>query len=326
MVSFDNILKASHLAARGKSRRSGAVARFLVDAETEAFELERELRDGTYRPGPLFEFTIFDPKVRKISAAPFRDRVVHHCMMSVLAPIFERRMVFESFACRKRKGQHAALFYAQKQLRRHEFFIKLDIRQFFASLDHRVVLESLYRCVKDHRVGQLMEVIVRHPQSHGLPLGNLTSQWLANLTLDRLDHFVKEQLRVRGYLRYMDDFVLFGDDRQQLRRAEQQLERFLVEVLGLQIKSAATVRGPSSGGLPFLGWMVYPRLMRLRRDSIQRSKNRLREQAYRRVRGEISEETFVSAVRSVLAHLDAGGAQGLRRRLFLDWVEVPGAP
>lgn len=215
VIGLENLLAAARRAARGKRGQAG-VARFLADREPLCLALQRDLETGTYRPGEPTTFTILDPKERLISAAPFRDRVLHHALMAVLEPVFERRMVFESFACRKRKGTHAALAHARGLVRRFGWLLKLDVAKCFDSLDHEVVLGAVARVVKDRRVLAVLETIVRSSGGAapdggrvGLPIGNLTSQWLANLVLDGLDHHVKEVLRVPGYVRYMDDFGLF---------------------------------------------------------------------------------------------------------------------
>ena len=151
IVAFENLRTSALRAARGKRRVAGA-ASFLADLELRVLRLQRELEAGTWRPGRAFTFTIHDPKTRTITAAPFRDRVVHHALVDRLEPVFERRMVFESFACRRGKGTHAALGHARRQFRRFAFFLKLDVRKCFDSLDHEVVLGTLARAVKDRRV------------------------------------------------------------------------------------------------------------------------------------------------------------------------------
>lgn len=211
IVSFANLTRAARRAALGKCEVAG-VARFLADLEPNVLRLQRELEAGEWRPGQAFTFEIHDPKTRTITAAPFRDRVVHHALIDVLEPHLERRMVHESFACRRGKGTHTALRHARSLVRRHRWFLKLDVRKCFASLDHSVVCLAFARVLKDRRALDLIECIVRSggKDGVGLPIGNLTSQWACNLVLDQLDHQVKEHLCIPGYVRYMDDFVLFA--------------------------------------------------------------------------------------------------------------------
>lgn len=317
VTAFENLRRAALRASRGKRRVAG-VARFLAELEPELFRLQEELRSGAWGPGPSFRFVIHDPKRRTITAAPFPDRVVHHALIGGLEPVFDRRMVYESFACRRGKGTHAALAHARGLVRRHACFLKLDVRKCFESLDHGVVLGTLRRCVKDRRTLDLCERIVAAGGSGGvgLPIGNLTSQWFANLVLDRLDHFVKEELGVRGYVRYMDDFALFGEGKDELRCQHDAVQAFLRERLRLELKERATILAPCSQGLPFLGWRVYRGTTRLRPQSLRRLRARIRHRRWELERGAIGEADFRASLRSVCEHLRHGDTLSLRRRWF----------
>lgn len=317
IVSFDNLVRAARRAALGK-RRVRAVARFLDRLEPACLELQRELAHGIWRPGRPLEFRIFDPKERVITAAPFRDRVVHHALIDVLEPIFERRMIHRSYACRRGKGTHAALREAQRLVRAHGWFLKLDIARCFDSLDHDVVLGTVGRCVRNRRVLALCEVIVRAggKDGVGLPIGNLTSQWFCNLVLDRLDHHVKEQLRVPGYLRYMDDFVLLGGSKRLLRAAHRELAPWLLHTLALRLKARATILAPVREGLPFLGWRIYRGMLRLRPENLRRTRRRLQLREKQFLRGEIDETQLAACTGSVIAHLRSGQTRALRQRIF----------
>jgi hypothetical protein len=318
VIAFENLLRAAARAARGKRGRTG-VARFLERLEPELLALqgEGELHGGTYRPGRPITFRISDPKNRTISAAPFRDRVVHHALIGPLEPILDRRMLDESFACRRGKGSHAALRHARRLVRRHEFFLKMDVRGFFESLHHHVVLETLQRFVKDRDVLRLIERIVRDGhRNRGLPIGSLTSQWFANIVLDRLDHETKQVWRVPGYVRYMDDFVLFADDKGRLRELLPRTRAYLEDNLKLTLKDRATILAPVEQGLPFLGWRIYRGTTRLRTSNLRRTRRRLNSRVRAHQRGRMSEQQLADAVRSVTAHLAHGDTLALRRGLF----------
>ncbi len=319
VTSFENLCRAARRAARAKRGQAG-VAAFLERLEPEALRLQRELASGAWRPGRPTTFTITDPKQREITAAPFADRVVHHGLVDVLEPHLDRRMIFESFACRRGKGTHAAVRHAQAQVRRHAFFLKMDVRHFFASLRHDVVMETIHRVVKGRSVLALCERIVRGAPgartSVGLPIGNLTSQWFANLVLDSLDHHVKEVLRMPGYVRYMDDFVLFAGDKARLRDAATEVAGYLADPLGLVPKAGATILAPAWRGLPFLGWQVFPGTLRLRPANLARMRRRLRRRAWEVRTGRIGASTYRAAAQSAAAHLSQGGTLGLRRDLF----------
>jgi hypothetical protein len=318
ITSFCNLCRAAERAAAGKRAVAG-VARFLDRLEPEALRLSRELRDGSYRPGRPVTFVVRDPKVREITAAPFRDRVVHHALIDVLEPCFDRRMVPYSFACRRGKGQHAALAWAQQLVRRHGWFLKLDVKGFFPSLAHDVVLDTLLRLVKDRQAFALCETIVRASgaDGRGLPIGHLTSQWFANLVLDRMDHWLTEQVRVPGYVRYMDDFVLFGADKARLRGWLGEVADWLL-ARGLRLKERATLLAPVTQGLPFLGFRIYPGLRRLRPQNLRRARARLRQRRWQFRCGLFDEEQLADCTRSVLAWLAHGNTLALRRAWFAD--------
>jgi RNA-directed DNA polymerase len=315
VTSFDNLLRATSRAARGK-RRLQAVARFLADREPELLALRRELLDQRYQPGRMSTFVIHDPKRRTISVAPFRDRVVHHAVIDVLEPVFDRRMLHASFACRRGKGTHAALDHAQRLVRRCRWFLKMDVEAFFASIPHAVVLDTIGRMIKGAPLLRLIERIViagGDGEGRGLPIGNLTSQWFANLVLGPVDRLVVEQLRMPGYLRYMDDFVVFADAREPLREARARVEAQL-EALGLRAKARATMLAPTRDGLPFLGFLVFPALRRVRPDNRRRVIRRWKHRLWQYRRGELDEQALADCLRSMMAHLDQGTTRAWRRR------------
>tara|TARA_R110002072_G_scaffold302737_2_gene488219 strand:- start:47076 stop:48134 length:1059 start_codon:yes stop_codon:yes gene_type:complete len=316
IVSFDNLCRAAHAASRSKRAVRG-VAQFLERLEPEVLQLQRELVDGSYRPGTPFTFVVHDPKVREITAAPFRDRVVHHALIDPLEPWLDRRMIAHSYACRRGKGQHRALCHARQLLRRNDWFLKLDVRAFFPSLRHCVVLDALQRVVKDRRWLKLAEVIVRAGgcDNVGLPIGHLTSQWSANLVLDGMDHWICEALRVPGYLRYMDDFVLFADSKPWLRQAQAEVAAHL-GAIGLELKVRATVLATARQGLPFLGFRIYRGTTRLRPENLHRTKARLRRRQWQFEQGVFDEDRLADCPRSVAAHLNHGDTLALRRSWF----------
>lgn len=207
-----NIWAAYKNAARGK-RYKPAAASFEYDLEENLIEIERELRDETYQPGGYHSFEIQKPKRRLINAAPFRDRVVHHALMNMIEPLFERQFIFDSYANRKGKGTHAALDRCTYFLRQYKYVMHLDVRQFFPSMDHEILISILTRTIGDTRTMNLAGKIVTSGagiqageyemayfpdddlfavhRPHGLPIGNLTSQHWANVYLNELDQYAK---------------------------------------------------------------------------------------------------------------------------------------
>ena len=273
--------------------------------EPELLRLQVELQSGRYQPGVHRTFMISDPKPRRIAKAPFRDRVVHHAVVQVLQPLYESCFLFDSYATRPGKGTHAAIRRAQLFVRRWPWYLKMDVEHYFESVDHDMMLDLLQRKLKDRRLLALLERIIRNsdPPGRGLPIGNLTSQFLANVYLDPFDHYVKETLRAPGYLRYMDDFVLFSSDRQQLRDLCPLLAAYLAERLNLRLKDKATWLNRSNHGLSFLGRRIFPHYVRLRPANRRRSLKRMQAKLTAWAAGEVSDSHLERSLTSTHGHL-----------------------
>ena len=260
LCSFEHLRQACRRARKG-ARNHPDTAAFLFEQEQSLLTLQKELTAGSYRPQVLRSFQISDPKPRIIQAAPFRDRVVHHALCAVLAPLLERSAIDHSFACRIGKGQQRALLQAQKQARKYAFCLKIDILHFFEHLHHPTLMSMLHTRCADRDVLELCQIFLRNGQAaegRGVPIGNLTSQLFANFYLDKLDHFVVHHTPIQGLNRYMDDILLFAQDKDVLWNSLQELEAFLGSSLQLHLKSSATRLMPSSMGIPYLGFRVYP--------------------------------------------------------------------
>jgi retron-type reverse transcriptase len=318
VVDYAALRAAAHRAARGKRRRP-EVAAFLVDEERYLLTLRRELEAGTYQPGAHATFTVHDPKTRLISAPPFRDRVVHHALCHVLEPVLERVAIPDSYACRKGKGSHAAILRAQALAKQHPFALHLDVRRFFDSVDHGVLKTLVRRLIKDARILDLVDRIIDHgppgrPPGKGLPIGNLTSQHLANLYLSSLDHHVKEVLHARAYVRYMDDLLLLGE-KHELWQWREAIEQFLSDRLLLTLKPEATTLAPVTEGITFLGLRLFPGVIRL----TPRSRRRLVRVLRRASTGEREhldpEPRRIASVASRVGHTRIADAFRLRRKV-----------
>ena len=228
ICALENLYTAARKARKRKTRKEN-VERFELHRERFLRQLHEELLTGRYRPSGYREFRIHDPKTRLIRAAPYRDRVVHHALCNVIELPISRRFVYESFSCQKGKGTGLAREHARRHTNRHRYVLKCDVRTFFHSIDHAVLLEKLGRVIGCRATLRLCARIIDSSRDedvdcaagesrgtsrpHGLPIGNLTSQLWANLFLDRLDHVIKEELRVKAYARYTDDFLLWADDK-----------------------------------------------------------------------------------------------------------------
>lgn len=302
-------------AALGKRERA-PVARFLAHAERELSELGEELAAMRYAPRPYTQFRIRDPKPRTITCADFRDRVVHHALCDICGPVIERRFIADSFACRSGKGAHRAVVRAQEFSRRHPYFLKTDVQAYYDSVDIDTAIGLMERVFREEPVRQLWQTILQHPfpnqaRRKGLPIGNLTSQWTANLYLDGLDHRIREDWRLPGYVRYMDDFVAWADDKDTLWWLRDSVADWLKEERGLLLKASATHVAPTGEGLPFLGMRVFPGMLRLQHGRLARMRRLLRQREREYLSGAIRGEGLTASVRAMTGIHAFWGLKGL---------------
>jgi retron-type reverse transcriptase len=334
LASFENLYRAAHDAQRAK-RFKPAVARFHYDVARSLVELRDELLEGRYRPGPYRTFTIYEPARRYISAAPYRDRVVHHALCNVMEPLFERSFIFDSYANRTGKGTHRALDRCTQYARRFRYVLQGDIRLFFPSIDHEILLARLARRIYDPPAMDLARMILEHSNAQpaadfyfpgddlftpferrkGLPIGNLTSQFWANVYLDPFDHYLRDELGVPGYLRYVDDFLVFADDKQALAKWLEAAGRQL-DGLRLRLNERKTRIYPVDEGIAFLGFRVFPNNRRLLPKSVKRARRRLARLAQACRSGRIGVREVSQSVAAWIAHAAHGDTRGLRRRLL----------
>ena len=340
VTSWPNLMEAARAAARGKRRRPD-VARFLLNLEPNLCRIQRDLLEGSYEPGAYRTHWIHDPKPRQISAAPFRDRVVHHALTRVLEPVFERRFVANSYASRKGFGQHKALERAREAFERYPYVLKCDVRKYFSSIDHTILKDLLERVVKCRPTLDLAARIIdgSNPQEEaaayfpgddlftpferrrGLPIGNQASQFFANVYLNPLDHFATRDLRPALYLRYVDDFVLFGDDKSRLRDMRGAMQEFLAG-LRLRLHAGKSRVYRCEEGVPLLGWRMFPGCARLPRRHVVRVRRRLREVCAAYHAGDLDFESVRRRVHAWLGHSAFGRTWKLRRQLFDSFILV----
>jgi len=322
ICAFDNLYQAFHSARKGKRSRP-EVAAFEYHLEPELWQLQQELEEKTYQPGPYHHFYIIERKKRKISAAPFRDRVVHHALCRVIQPIFEARFIHGSYACRVGKGTHRAANRAQEFARRNAYCLKGDVQQFFPSIDHAILRDILARRIADQDVLWLVDQILRsgagvldseytmqwfpgddlwaslRPRS--LPIGNLTSQFWANTYLDHLDQFVKRDLKCAAYVRYADDFLLFHPDKTVLHAWREAIIDCLAR-LRLKLHERKSVVFPIRDGIDFVGYRIFVDHRRLRKDNVRAFAQRLRALRDAYHRGEVALTAIHPSIQSWIAH------------------------
>lgn len=345
-ATFPALREAARRAARGKRRKPGAAA-FLARLEPELLALERGLQDGTWQPGGHTAFEVHDPKRRIVSAAPFRDRVVHHALCAATAPLFERRFIFDSYANREGKGTHAAVARYERFRDRHRCVLRCDIYRYFPAVDHAVLKADIARVVPCARtrdvIGRIIDgsnpqepVLIHYPgddllapieRRRGLPIGNLTSQLFANVFLDPIDHLIKDRLRVPGYVRYVDDLALFHDDLGALVEIRAALTAGLA-ARRLSPHPRKTWIAPTSDPARFLGFEVFrDGRRRLPAENVSRFRNRLRGLRDRWRAGTVEEPEVRARIGSWIAHACHADTWRLRQAMLGGgWFDPAGTP
>ncbi len=311
----ENLELAFCKALRGKRRREDA-QEFAARREENLERLAEDLSAGTVAVGEGTQFTIYDPKKRLITAPCFRERVLHHAIMNVCEPVFERSLIADTFACRRGKGRIAALLRARQFAAQHACFLKMDVRKYFDSVSHEVLLGKLARLFKDVPLLELFRRIIESYASapgRGLPIGSLTSQHFANFYLGPLDRLVKQDLRVAGYARYMDDFGLWEDDSRQLTVKMGQVTEFLGDELRLTPNPPSYVQRTRQG-MDWLGCRVYPSHMTLNRRSRRRFAHKLRVYEAMFAAGQMDECELQRRVESLVAFTRTEGVSSWQFR------------
>jgi RNA-directed DNA polymerase len=325
IIDRENLRIAVHKALRGKQSRADARA-FLAGLDENLDALRSSLQDATVVLGESHQFTIRDPKERVVTAPCFRERVLHHAIMNVCEPVFERWLISDTFACRQGKGRLAALDRARKFAACHPFFLKLDVRKYFDSVPHDVLYSRLDRLIEDPRLLCLLHRIIGSfstTPGRGLPIGSLTSQHFANAYLGALDRFVKERLRVAGYVRYMDDFVLWSQSTARLSAHRVEAGHFLCQELKLELNPAYI--NTTAHGMNFLGCRVYRTHMTLNRRSRVRFQRKLRALETGFLDGTIDALTLQQRATALVAFARTSGVSSWRfRRAVIDCSMVSG--
>ncbi len=354
IFSFGNIY-GCYLACRRNKRNTINALKFEINAEENILKLENELKSKIYHPSRSILFAARNPKLREIFAADFRDRVVHHILVDYLERIWERIFIHDSYACRKGKGTHAAVMRLQSFLQKaskngsaRAYYLQLDIKDFFTSIDKGILFKTLQKKIRSKEALWLTEKIIfwdctrsfilrdregvlknipphksifGKDNKRGLPIGNLTSQFFANVYLNELDQFVKHTLKARFYIRYVDDFVLLSDNIDTLIKWRQDIETFLAEKLLLRLHPNRRKLQPISNGIDFLGYIIRRDYILVRRRVINNLKSRLRRFARMAQNPANSINALRACVQSYLAHFKWADSYNLVKSLG---VQNPG--
>lgn len=326
IYDFENLFNA-YLKARRNKRYRREVLIFTANLEENLIGLQNELVHKTYRTGRYREFYIYDPKTRLVMALPFRDRVVHHALCNVIEPIFDARFIYDSYACRAGKGTHKGADRVTEFLRRAQrqwpqvYCLKGDVKQYFPSINHEALKRLLWQRITCPDTRWLLSEIIDSTVDEGdtnptgIPIGNLTSQLCANIYLDALDQFVKHDLGVRYYVRYMDDFVILHYDKGYLHSLLREIEGFLADRLALSLNQKTSVF-PVQQGIDFLGYRIWATHRLLRKSSIKRIKRGLRKLQRDYTEGKVSEAKLRAVVASWVGHSKHANTYRIRRKVL----------
>jgi hypothetical protein len=357
IIDAKNLVSAFHNASEGKRYRA-TVMNFEKNLGRNILLLQQELLAKQYQPGNYHFFYLFDPKKRKISAAPFRDRIVHHAVYRIIEPIFNEKFIFDSFACRQVKGSHRAVNRLQKFLitnirgiserererereRETIYCLKCDVSKCFPSVNHNILIQILKKKIKEENTIWLLEQIIKSyetddehdnlfpPNSHfricrprGIPIGNLTSQIFINIYLNELDQYVKHQLKVRYYVRYVDDFIILSKDKRYLQELTETIRTFLYDKLYLTLHPKKVSISPSDKGIDFLGYVIFKEHILLRTRNVKSFRKRLKK--YRQLyldsktdkEKEEKEKKIMESITAWLAHAEHADTYQLRKSIF----------
>ena len=303
IAEWDNLLIAFYNAARGKRLKPDVVLyekNLYENLKTlQTHLIEQHVSLGNYR-----FFKIYDPKERLICAAPFEERVLHHAIINITGLVFERLQIYDSYACRKGKGTNVALLRALYFTKQYPYFLKLDMKKYFDSIPHSKLAVLLAAKFKDKALLNLFDKLLASycvTEGRGLPIGNLTSQYFANFYLGVFDHYAKEKMQVKGYVRYMDDVLLFSNTMQEIKTMLHTAKRFLEEELLLTLKEETI--GKTASGVPFLGFLLKPKGIYLAQKKKKRLKKRIKQYRYKLESGEWDEAEYALHITPVLAHV-----------------------
>ncbi len=317
-ISLENLFQAWSEFRKGKRKRPD-VQKLERHLEDNLFSLHCALSHKTYRHGGYHSFYVRDPKQRHIHKASAQDRVVHHLLYKFLYELFDKSFIFDSYSCRLKKGTHKAVLRLEKFTRvvsknytQPCWALKCDIKKFFASIDHEILLKLLKKQVKDKDILWLLRQVIdsfhsEFGQSKGIPLGNLTSQIFANIYLSELDRFVKHKLKIKHYLRYCDDFILLSGKKEDLPPSIENLKEFLKDCLKLEFHPQKIILRKLDWGIDFLGYIVLPRYR------LPRTKTKMR--IFEKLKEKIELPTLEQALQSYLGYLSHANSYKVVQKL-----------
>ncbi|MBN1466756.1 RNA-directed DNA polymerase [candidate division KSB1 bacterium] len=334
LIDFENIYLAFEKTEKGKGYKHDYL-RFLLNLESNLLNLQEALATQTYVPGGYRTFDIYEPKKRMISAASFGDRVVHHCLVNIIGPIFENSFIQHSYANQVGKGTHKAIREVQKAMQQCDYALHCDVRKYFPSIDHEILKDQIRKKIKDSKVLWLIDLIIDGSNEQewvldyfpgddlltplerrrGLPIGNLTSQFFANIYLNGLDHYMKEVLGCTYYMRYVDDMVVLDSDKGWLWTVRDHMRDY-IEQLRLKLHPCKQNIRPVKDGLRFLGQVIYPDRRLLPKQNVRRFMRRMKRFAEYYTAGDMTMAEINHSLQSWLGHAKQANTFSLRAELL----------
>lgn len=341
LCSYEN-LELAFMKARKRKTLKPYVIEFESNLDNNLKQLKQELETFTYSPAPLNTFIIRDPKTRKISASHFKDRVVHHALCNIIEPILSKSFIHDSFANQKGKGTHKAIERFEEFMKKVKLcgarphgggqrkifdfeksdgcVLKADIRHYFDTIDHKILLQIVEHRIKDQNVIWLLNIILQNHKTQikgkGMPIGNLTSQFLANVYLNELDYFIKQKLQAKYYIRYVDDFVILHEDRDKLQEWMVAIDGFLKNRLEIELHPEKTKILLLNKGITFLGFRVFPKYRLLKKSNTRRIWKRIDIFKQKYTQKEISLSEINLSLYGWLAYAKFADTYKLRNRII----------
>lgn len=325
ITSLESLFLAWNEFKKGKISKLD-VQQFFLELETNILSLFRKIKSGIYKHSSYISFFICDPKLRNINKAEVSDRVLHHSIVRHIEPLFEKSFIFDSYSSRDDKGTHRAIKRLKKfcltltrNKTRTAWALKCDIKKFFDSIDHDILLSLVREKIKDKRLMGIIEEIIRSynkESGKGIPLGNLTSQLFSNVYLNKFDHFVKRELRIKYYVRYADDFIILNRDKEQLEKLVSILNNYLEIKLKLRLHPDKIFIRKIHQGIDFLGGIVFPTHIILRTKTKKRMFRKIKARKKELKTGLIDRKSFSQSLQSYFGMLKHCRGRGIRKEIY----------
>jgi hypothetical protein len=329
IATEDNIYLAYTKACKGR-RWQDTIKDFEKDLDTNIKAIHKSLTDKTYTTSQYEVFPIFEPRHRLIYKLSFNpDRIIQHALMNIVEPIWDNLLIHDTYACRQGMGVHSGSTRTMDFIRkvgREGYCLKMDISKFYPSLKHDILFDIVKKKIKCKDTLWLLEDIIYSVEGgYNVPIGNYTSQWFGNLYMNELDQHMKHDMKIKYYIRYCDDFLLFHEDKRFLNDMKDYIESYLKETLDLTLSKADVF--PISRGVDFLGYRHFHDYMLLRKNTAKRFKKRIKEVHYLYKTGKMDKSSYMSSLASMMGVIKWCNGRNLSESLGLGtlWKEVKNA-